>query len=39
MKRIFLGLVFALVAVPAFSQPAGKTVRIVVGFPPGARPT
>jgi tripartite-type tricarboxylate transporter receptor subunit TctC len=35
MKRILLGLCLAFFLLPAVAQPAGKTVRIVVGFPPG----
>ena len=35
MKRILIGLCLAFFLLPAAAQPAGKTVRIVVGFPPG----
>jgi tripartite-type tricarboxylate transporter receptor subunit TctC len=35
MKRLVVGLVLAAAAFASWGQPAGKTVRIVVGFPPG----
>ena len=35
MRKLFAGMLVAIWAFGAAAQPAGKTVRIVVGFPPG----